>query len=87
MASRRAEAAEILKDLTDGYLNGEHAEPVAVAIVHASLGENDEALEWLERARQNRDPWLGYLRVSPRFDNVRTDPRFERLLQSVGLAP
>jgi tetratricopeptide (TPR) repeat protein len=87
VAGRRNEAAPLLPELTAQYRNGEHAEPLAIALLEASLGNNDQSFEWLERARQIRDPWLGYLKVDPRFDNLRVDPRFDRLLQSVGLAP
>jgi tetratricopeptide (TPR) repeat protein len=86
MAGKRAEAASIARDLAARYQRGDEAQPVAVAIVYAVLGDNDRVFEWLDRAWQIRDPWLGYLRVDPRFDNVRADPRFRTLLQQVGLA-
>ena len=43
--------------------------------------------DWVEdpRARERRDPWIGYLKVDPRFDRLRPDPRFAQLLASVGL--
>ena len=87
LAGNRAKAVAILRELIEGYQTGGHSEPMAIAFLHATLGNNDQAFEWLGRAQQARDPWLGYLRVDPRFDNLRTDSRFERLLQSVGLMP
>ena len=53
--------------------------PYEVAGVYAQLGENDRAFEWLDRAYRNRS-CLYWLRVDPRFDSIRSDPRFQELL-------
>jgi hypothetical protein len=58
-----------------------------LAILHAGLGEKDQAFAWLERAYQRHEWGLIYLRVSPFFDPLRSDPRFTQLLKKVGLAP
>jgi len=84
-SGRRSEAAAIARDLSGRYFRGEHAEPLAVAIVYAALGDNDRAFEWLYRGRERRDPWLGYLKVDTRFRGLRTDPRFTQLVEDVGL--
>ena len=42
-------------------------------------------LDWLERAYDEQSPWIGYLRVDPRVDPVRSQPRFERLLEKARL--
>ena len=57
------------------------------AQIHAPLGEVDEAMEWLERAYAERDPWLVWLKVNPCFDRIRTDPRFIAMVRRVGLEP
>jgi serine/threonine protein kinase/Flp pilus assembly protein TadD len=87
ISGRRSEAARIAQDLATRYLRGEHGEPIAVAAVYAALGDNDGAFEWLDRARQRRDPWLGEFTVEVRFDNLRKDPRFADLLRDIGLPP
>jgi len=56
-----------------------------IAEVHASLGEQDRALEWLEKAYERRDMSLVNLRVTPKFDGLRSNPRFQDLLRRVGL--
>jgi hypothetical protein len=56
------------------------------ALVHAGLGERDQAFEWLEEAVVTRDVWLVWLKTEPRFDNLRSDPRFQVLLGRVGLS-
>ena len=53
--------------------------PYEVAGVYAQLRENDRAFEWLDRAYRNRS-CLYWLRVDPRFDSIRSDPRFHELL-------
>jgi len=55
------------------------------AIVHAGLGERDQAIDWLERAYEERDSHLPFLNVDPRLRNLRQEPRFEALLKRVGL--
>jgi eukaryotic-like serine/threonine-protein kinase len=56
-----------------------------IAEIHISLGEQDRALEWLEKAYEKRDSSLVNIRVSPQFDVLRSDPRFQDLLRRVGL--
>ncbi len=55
-------------------------DPTQVAIVLASLGENDQALEWFEKAYEERSPALVFMDVAPFIDNLRKDPRFQELL-------
>jgi TolB-like protein/Flp pilus assembly protein TadD len=87
MSGRQSEAVSIAQDLARRFFRGEHAEPLAVAIVYAVIGDNDRAFEWLYRGRERRDPWLGYLKVDTRFRRLRTDPRFAQLIADVGLPP
>jgi len=54
-------------------------------MVYVGLGEAERAFEWLERAYQEHD-WIGTLKVAPVWDPLRSDPRFQTLLQKVGLA-
>jgi TolB-like protein/DNA-binding winged helix-turn-helix (wHTH) protein/Tfp pilus assembly protein PilF len=53
--------------------------PYEVAGVYAQLGDNDRTFNWLDKAYRNRS-CLYWLRVDPRFDSVRSDPRFHDLL-------
>jgi tetratricopeptide (TPR) repeat protein len=54
--------------------------PYAVALVYAGLGQNDDAFAWLNRALDERSHWLVWLRLDPRWDRLRPDPRFTDLV-------
>ena len=56
-----------------------------IAALHASLGDVDEAFRWLDIAVEERATGLIFLRVHPRIDAIRQDPRYEALLRKVGL--
>jgi hypothetical protein len=56
-----------------------------IAALHASLGDVDEAFRWLDVAIEERAPGLILLRVHPRLDPIRKDPRYRPLLRRVGL--
>lgn len=62
-----------------------HGVPFKLAADHALVGNTDEALGWLDRAISQRDSRLLLLAVNPRFEALRGDPRFARLLARVGL--
>ena len=84
VANRRAEALEIVEKLKER--SREHYVPPAmVAIVFSGLGDKDQAMTWLEKANEERDPWLTGLKVDPMFDSLRSDPRFLDLVHRVGL--
>ena len=51
--------------------------------LHAINGNNDEAMEGLERQYQDRTLWMAYLQVEPRYDRLRGDPRFMDLVKRV----
>jgi TolB-like protein/Tfp pilus assembly protein PilF len=60
-----------------------YVSPVHFAVLHAQLGENDQAFAWLEKAFEERQPWLGQLKVDPQFEPLRSDPRFGELIRRV----
>jgi TolB-like protein/DNA-binding XRE family transcriptional regulator len=57
-----------------------------IALVCTGLGWNEQALEYLARAHQERSGWMTYLKVDPRLDPLRRDARFVELLRRVRLA-
>jgi TolB-like protein/Tfp pilus assembly protein PilF len=56
------------------------------AWIHTGLGQKEQALEWLEKAYDERSDLLVYLKVDPIFDSLRSEPRFGKLLHHMGLA-
>ena len=59
------------------------AAPFDAAVAFAALGETDRAFSALEGALEGRDSRLLYLNVDPRFDPLRQDPRFPKLLRRI----
>ena len=74
------EAATISDQTKHSYV-----QPYIVAFVYAELGETDEAFTWLEKAYQERDSFMPIIKVDPRLDNLRSDPRFADLVRRVGI--
>ncbi len=58
-----------------------------VASNYAALGDRDQSFLWLEKSFTDRDPRLLYLRLSPGFDSLHSDPRFKDLMRRIGLPP
>ena len=52
-----------------------------IALIYNGLGETDKALEWLEKAYEQRDPKMAFLKVDPKWNNLRSEPRFIDLLK------
>jgi DNA-binding winged helix-turn-helix (wHTH) protein/Flp pilus assembly protein TadD len=55
-----------------------------VALVYAGLGQKDSAFAWLDKAFDERSHWLIWLRLDPRWKELRSDPRFAELVRRVG---
>jgi len=64
---------------------GGTSDPYEVASLYCRLGETNQALEWLQKAYQERSPRMEELKEEPAFDNLRSDPRFGDFLRRVGL--
>jgi DNA-binding winged helix-turn-helix (wHTH) protein/tetratricopeptide (TPR) repeat protein len=78
LAGAPDEAREQLEGLEGGYVSSFQR-----ATVHLALGETERALDRLEAASEERDPWLVWLMVDPMLDPVRGHPRFTRLERRV----
>ena len=79
------EAREVLRRL-ESDSRERYVPPVAIALVHAGLGERDAVMEWLAKAYDARDVHLIYLPVDPKWDPYRADPEFQSLLTRCGFA-
>ena len=82
---KRGEAQKIL----DRLLEVSKQAPVSpghMGLIYIGLGKKDEALSWLEKAYEQHSPIMTWLKVDPRFDPLREEPRFRELLRRVGLS-
>jgi len=69
-----------------GHLSASrYVSPYSVALVHAGLGDRDQAMAWLEKAYAERSDYMPYLGVEPMLDGLRSDSRFAALVGKVGL--
>ena len=85
VSNHPAEARQLLSKLQEQARHS-YVPPYHIAIIYAGLGEKDQAFAWLEKAyRERADYTLCYLKVEPRFESLRSDPRFQDLLRRVGL--
>jgi tetratricopeptide (TPR) repeat protein len=55
--------------------------PTLAAWIYANLGENEKALDWLEKAYEKRDARLVQLNIDPKWDRLRGEPRFQKLVK------
>ncbi|UCE49732.1 MAG: hypothetical protein JSW47_06200, partial [Phycisphaerales bacterium] len=62
----------------------EYVLPTCFADVYASLGNKDEAFRWLEKAYQERNFGMIWLKRSHSWESLRSDPRFDDLVQRMG---
>jgi len=84
MAGKAGEAKRVLGELGE-ISKKTYLSPVAVAVIHARLGDKVRAFEYLEKAYEIRDHWIEYLKVLRMFDPLREDPRFNVLLAKLRL--
>jgi TolB-like protein/DNA-binding winged helix-turn-helix (wHTH) protein len=80
----QAEAKQVLVQLNQ-MAREKYVTPYGVALVYAGLGDKDQAFAWLNKAVAGRSHWLVWLNRDPRWDQLRSDPRFADLTKRVGL--
>ena len=84
VSGRKADAERILEELTARGRTGP-IQPYMVALVLTGLGRHEEAIAMLERAYEERSTLLSYLDRDPRFEPLRSSPRFRELLRRMNL--
>jgi TolB-like protein/Tfp pilus assembly protein PilF len=83
-SGKRAEAEQALKVLLDSSAQ-RFVSPYNIAIVFAGLGDEENALAWLEKAYQTRDARLVWVGVESKWDSLREHPQFQDLLRRLKL--
>jgi len=83
LSGRKGEAEKVFGSLKDRALE-RYVSPAKLALVHAAEGDKEAAVASLERALEERDPWICWHRLAPaalRFD----DPRIEAIMKRIGI--
>ena len=81
---KRPEARAVLEELKTLSVQ-RYIPPYNIALVYNGLGERDATFDWLEKAYEQRDVRMTFLKVDPKWDNLRTDGRFISLLKQMRL--
>jgi tetratricopeptide (TPR) repeat protein len=84
LGGRKAEATRIENEMLE-LSKRRYVTPAAMAYVYIGLGDNDQAMVWLEKAYQEHSNYLAYLNTNPIVDPLRSDPRFDDLVRRIGL--
>jgi serine/threonine-protein kinase len=83
LRGRRDEARRVLTDL-EAMGRRRYVPSTCFALIHAGLGEQEIALDYLKRGVDQREMQVTALMVHPAYDALRTHPRFNALLQRLG---
>ena len=85
LAGKTDKALEILDKLKE-LQRSKFVSSYNFALVYVGLGQTDQAITALENAAEQRTDWFACLKVDPRLDPLRDDPRFEALLKKANLS-
>jgi tetratricopeptide (TPR) repeat protein len=85
--SRQRKQAEELLIRLKAQSQQRYVAPYDIAVVYAGLLEKDQALKYLEMAYEDRSYWMVWLRADPRFDVIRSDPRYQDILLRMHVTP
>jgi tetratricopeptide (TPR) repeat protein len=83
-AGLKAEAEAVLDEMRE-LQKERYVAALDFANVYAGLKDRERALEWLERAYEERSAWLVWINCDPRLDWLRDDPRFRAVLRKMGM--
>src|SRR5262249_36973750 len=84
VSGKRTEAEKALLALKERSTQ-QYVTPFDIALIYVGLGAKNSTFEWLEKAYEDHSSWLIYLKVDPRFDTIRDDPRYRDLLRRMNL--
>ena len=86
MNGQRDKALETLEKLNQ-LARQRFVTPFCQALVYLGLRESNKAIDWLEKAYEERSGWVGWLKVEPMYDPLRSDPRFQALYKKMNFPP
>ena len=79
----KSQAARMIKNIESGDLGANDIR--GMALVYAALNENDMAFSWLEKSYGKHEESLCNIRIDPKLDSLRSDPRYDLLVKKIGL--
>jgi serine/threonine-protein kinase len=80
----KKEAHEVLEDLNELSSKGKYISPIARAHIYLRLGDIDKAMELIEAGYNKRDGWMPWIKVAPKYNLIRNDPRYISLTKKMG---
>jgi TolB-like protein/DNA-binding winged helix-turn-helix (wHTH) protein/Tfp pilus assembly protein PilF len=83
LAKKDADARLTLTKL-DAMSKSRYVTPYGVALVYVGMGNKEQTFHWLDKAFDDRAHWLVWIRLDPRWDSLRSDPRYADLLRRIG---
>ena len=84
-SQKKQDANEMLNELNQ-LAKRQYVSAYEIATIYLALDNNEQAFQLLEEAYAEHSFHLVNLNVSPQFESIRSDPRFQDLLQRVGLS-
>jgi tetratricopeptide (TPR) repeat protein len=84
VSGNRAEALKLLGELKEMSAR-QYVSPLDFVFINTGLGDKEQALAYLEKSYQERSTWLMWIKVDPRLDPLRADPRFAELRRRMNL--
>ena len=84
MSGNKKEALRVLAELKD-MSQRRYVSAYSVSTIYAGLGEKEQAFQWLQKADDERNTEIVFMKVDPRLDPLRDDPRFQELVKKVGI--
>ncbi len=84
LAGKTNESKKIIYQLT-ATSKQRYISPYWIAMIYACLGDKDNAFHWLNQAVKERSGSLVWIKVEPKLDRLRSDPRFAEFITTIGL--
>ena len=84
VTGKKIEARTVIDELKQAS-EQEYVSETSIALIYAGLGEKDQAFAWLEKGYEQRAFQMQWIRIEPRWDSLRSDPRFENLIRRIGM--
>jgi tetratricopeptide (TPR) repeat protein len=86
ITGKKSDAQTVIDELKQRS-EQEYVAANSIALIYAGLGEKDQAFAWLDKGYEQRAFQMQWIKIEPRWDSIRSDPRFQDLMQRIGLLP